>query len=364
MKRKLSIFCILLCLVVILSFVLAACEETPHTHTFENYVCKDCGYDKLSDISWLDQTEFKDVGDKYDTVVKPLYDAAYAILQDLIASGDVNGELYWNAARNPRIVSIRFSYGTLIIITRMDIYVIESGEKSEFLQYEMGTVLENFGKNDEVRDAYENFLLAERRAQSNEDYVDLILPFAQRSASLILAEYERYKSSEDKEIDFHNYGKKIFLSADSSLSDTYAKIVANLNGTLAAKNLPLITDQDLNIGIGGVGFPAEEHVPLWIHIEATIGRLNYDFYLSFNEDGEYTQDYVNHFEGAETVGGGYKLGLDHTNPRNEEYLEFFNRLAIDKIDLSDIQDRYGYDGVGNALYGEEYGSYEITYLYF
>lgn len=40
---------------------------------------------------------------------------------------------------------------------------------------------------------------------------------------------------------------------------------------------------------------------------------------------------------------------------------FFQRMKIEEIDLSNIEDRYGYNGEGNALYGPDG---EETFLYF
>lgn len=113
-----------------------------------------CGFDKLTpDPSLINQTDFDDVGEKFKTVAKPLYDVAETILNDLVNRGDV--EL--DETRNPRIVGIRYTYGkSFEIITREDIFIYETGEKSKFLQQERHISLENFGEYVNVFPAYEN----------------------------------------------------------------------------------------------------------------------------------------------------------------------------------------------------------------
>ena len=311
----------------------------------QEHVCSVCGFKR-----------FKDVGEKYDRVVQPLYDAAETILYDLIDHGHV----VLNGARNPRISSIRFTYGTsFIIFIHEDIYVAESGEKCEFLQKETGITLKNFSEsNSEIYLAYREFLRKERDSQNLPNYEEFILPYAQKSAAMILARYNIYKNSRDREISIDNYGKQINLSADSSLSETYEKIVANLNTALEKRGCPLITNQALKISFGGnINW---EIVHRWIIIEVSVGSMNYSFYLSFNEDGEFSADYINHVMG--TLLTGYEWSdPDMFNALNEEYAELFGRLKIEEYDLSDIRNFYKYDGVGCGLY-DSYS--EDTHLYF
>lgn len=407
-KRSKIVNMILLLLISVLSFGLVACNTTPeteHTHVFNiGGVCVECGYEKPHEHSWSDewsnnkthhwhspacndtdelkdkaehsfvgnicsechynrtipeaaefpQTDFMDVGEKFNTVVTPLYNAAETILSDLVESEDV----VLREERNPRIVGIRYCYGiSFVIIIREDIFIEETGEKSEFLQAETGIELENFGEDyDDTYLAYKNFLIAERKSQSLTNYESFLTPYAQKSAELILAQYELYKNH--KEITFLNYGKQLTLSAESSLAETYNKIVANLNSALDAKDYPLITDQDLNFGFGGNIY--WEIVNRWILIETSVGNLNYSFYISFNESGEFSADFINYYQGTKYT--GYTPGdVDMFNPADEEYSELFERLKIDEIDLSNIESSYKYDGNGNALYD---GVGEHTFLYF
>lgn len=303
---------------------------------------------------------FRDIGEEFQIVAKPLYDAAQAILNDLIAGGKVS----LSREHNPRIVAIRYFYGhSFQINIRQDIYVNLAGDVSEFLQQEYGYSLENFrnetadGK-DEGYAAYYEFLRMERSSQNDPNYVKKVLPYAEKSAALILKGYRSYKESERFELKTLNYGKQLILRKASSLSETYEKIIGNLNGVLSKRGYPLLTDQDLDIGFGGT--PAVAAYVRWIIIEAHIGSLCYTFYISFNENGEIPQETINYFEG--TMMMGYTpSNPDALNPPNEEYAEFFARLGIEKIDLSDIQNTYKYDGVGSALYQPDG---EATFLYF
>lgn len=341
------------------SLGLSACKEQQHTHTFVDYVCSECGYDKLSDVSWLPQTDYKNVGEKFNTVVKPLYDAANTILMDLIENGNVGVNEY----RNTRIVGIRYVYGfSFQIIIREDTFVDENGKKSEFLQYEGSFSLENFGDRESYT-AFENFLLAERKSQSNEDYEELVLPYAERSAELILARYQIFKNSEDKEINWYNHGKQLIISADSSLSEIYDKIVCNLNGALAKIGYPLITNQDLNISFSGQTTDFENMRIEYnqIIVNTYISCVYYDFYLVFNQNGEFTQDYLNHMRGQDNPAMG---GDDSLNPQNEEFAELFERLKIEEIDLSDLKDFSNYNDGVNQLSKPTPYSYESTLLYF
>ena len=298
------------------------------------YICLVCGYKR-----------FNDVGEKYYTVVKPVYDAAEIILYDLVESGDVA----LNGIRNPKISGIEFYFGTSFkILIKEDVYISETGEKCEFLQRKTGIELNNFSEShSEAFTAYSDFLVAESNSQNLSNYEEVLLPYAKKSADMLLAQYEIYKNSPEKEIRIYNYGKKISLSADSSLSETYEKIIANLNGAIEKIGRPPITNQVLEISFGGN--ISWEIVNRWIIIEVSVGSRNYSFYLSFNENGEFSEEYINHFKG--TLRTGYEWGNpDMFNSFNEEYAEFFGRLKIEEIDLSDIQSSYGYDGVGCALY--------------
>ncbi len=311
-------------------------------HTYVNYVCSVCGYNRIPDTTHLPQTDFKDVGEKFKSVVAPLYDVAETILQDLVSSGDV--EL--RKDHNPRIIGIRYTEFSFEIIVREDIFINSSGEISEFLQQERCVELKHFGEaNDEAYFAYESFLRAERKSQSLANYEEFILPYADRSAELISAQYEAYKNN--KEICIHNMGKQLILSAESSLSEAYNKIIVNLNSALAKLHYPLITNQDLTIGFGGnLNW---EIVTRWINIEVSIGTLRYSFYISFNENGEFSEDFINYYNG--TAWTGYTPSdPDQLNPKNEEYSELFERLKIEELDLSNIKDSYTYDGNGSALY--------------
>ncbi|MCH5154569.1 MAG: hypothetical protein J1F71_05090 [Clostridiales bacterium] len=335
------------------------CDDTTEVkdkeaHSFMGPICSVCFYNKLSETSKLPQTDFKDVGEKFGTVAAPLYNAAETILSDLAESGDV----VLNESRNPGIIGIRYCYGrSFEIIIREDVLVNAQGEKSEFLQLETGISLENFGESyDDCYLAYITFLRAERKSQSVENYEEFILPYAEKSARMILAQYDLYKNH--KEIRFLNFGKQIILSKESSLSEVYNKIVANLNSALELRGYPLITNQDLTIGFGGNIY--WDIVYRWINIDVNVGNLRYSFYISFNENGEFSESMINYFTG--TSQSGYTPSdPDLLNPSNEEYPDFFNRLKIEKIDLSDIADSYKYDGEGNALYGP---GGEDTFLYF
>lgn len=322
-------------------------------HNYVDYVCATCGYNRIPDAIYLPQTDFEDVGAKFKSVVAPLYDAAEMILQNLVSSGDVG----FRNGHNPRIIGIRYTGVIFMIIVREDIYINESGEKSEFLQQETIVELNHFGEaNDETHFAYENFLHAERKSQSLANYEEFILPYAERSAELISAQYETYK--DNKEISIHNMGKQLVLSVESSLSEAYNKIIENLNSALEKKHYPLITNQDLTIGFGGNIY--WEIVKRWILIEVDIGTLRYNFYISFNENGEFSEKFLNYYEGTKWT-GYTPSDPDLFNPTNEEYSELFERLKIEQFDLSDIQDFYKYDGNGCALYNP---AGEHTILYF
>ena len=345
MKKKLWFVNIVIALVLVFFVGLAACGKTKPEASENN---------TLPDASKLPQTNFNDVGEKFNTVVKPLYDAAETILQDLIESGDV----VLDETHNPRIHGVRYTYGTNFqIIIREDIFIDETGEKSEFLQKETGIELKNFGElSDETYSAYENFLRAERKSESLENYEEFILPYAEKSAELILKQYAIYKAN--KEIALLNYAPQITLSADSTLSDTYAKIIANLNGALEKRGYPLLTNQNLVIGFGGNIY--WEILYRWMSIEVNIGCLTYSFYISFNADGEFTEEYLNYFMGTNRTGYTPE-NPDWLNPKNEEYAELFDRLKIEEINLSDLKESYKYDGKGCALYAPDG---EDTFLYF
>ena len=341
-------------------------------HRFINNVCKMCGYkvpdpydttNGLPDASLLPQTDFKDTGDKYDTITKPFYEVAETILQDLVENGDIGVNENQYERRNPRITAIRYCYGTsLMIILREDIYTGETGEKSEFLQLETGISLENFSEHyGETYLAYHNFFTAERKCESYDNYEEFILLYAKKSAEMILSEYERYKNSDDKEIAILNLGKHIVLSAGSPLSEKYEKIVENLNVALATKGFPLLTNQDLDITFGGNIY---WDIPIRsINIDANIGLLNYSFHICFNEDGEFSQDYINHLMG--TLYTGYTPSdPDMYNSVNDEYAEFFDKIKIEEMDLSNPKHSasYEYDDTGCALFCSAEG--EHTWLYF
>ncbi|MCH5156441.1 MAG: hypothetical protein J1G02_01025 [Clostridiales bacterium] len=297
-------------------------------HHYEDYICTECGRDRL-DPANLPKTDFKDVSDKYATVAKPFYDVALTILQDLIDSGDI----ILDETRNPRIVDICYiGPGSNLQITIREDVFIKYGEKSDFLQQQTGICLQNFGdSDDEAELAFYNFLQAEHKSQSRSNYESLILPYAEKSAKLILSQYEIYKDSEQKEIKFLNYGKKIIL-AESSLSDTYDKIVASFNSVLTDKGYPLITNQELEISFGGgIAWPEAKY--RWIQIYVRIGNLRYSWDVSFNENGEFSEEYINYFTGTNRAGYS-PSDPDQLNPKNEEYNEFFDRLKIDEKDLS------------------------------
>lgn len=323
-------------------------------HSYVNFVCEQCGFDQTPDYAHIPRTDFADMGDRFSAVAAPLYNAAQTILGDLADSGDVT----LNSTRNQRITGIRYFYGrSLIIVVREDVNLWTDNEKSEFLQHEFGITLENFGQSyDEAYLAYRNFLCAERKSQSRDNYEEFMLPYAEKSAQMLLAQYNAYKSK--KEITIDNYGKQLILSSQSSLASVYGGIVANLNSALKEKGYPLITNQDLNIGFGGNR--NWEISCRWILIQANINNLHYRFYLSFNHDGEFTEDYLNYYMG--TLWTGYEhVNPDLLNPPNEKYSELFERLKIEEIDLSNIENSYKYQGEGNGLYGP---GGEDTFLYF
>ena len=299
-------------------------------------MCSECGYKR-----------FNDVGEKYYTVVKPIYEVAETILNDLIQSGEVELEEW----RNPRITEVQYinlngSWSFEIIILK-DVYIVENGEKSEFLQKEIDIVLKNFGGTDsEAYLAYRDFLQTENESQNLSNYEEILLPYAQKCADIILAQYEIYKNSSEREIYLPNRPKQINLSADSSLSETYEKIVANFNSVLEVLGYPLITNQVLNIQFGR---NIKENGNYELVIKVSVGIMFYIFYLSFNENGEFSEEYLLHLKG--TLRAGYEWSdPDWYNPTNEEYAEFFEHLKIEEYDLSDIKDSYGYDGVGCAFF--------------
>lgn len=339
-------------------------EEKPTDSAAENPGMGEANEPEPSSPPVGTEVAFRDVGAAFSVVSKPFYDVATTILNDLIADGKIT----LSEENNPGIVGIRYFYGySFEIFVREDVFIEKEGDRSEFLRQERGYSLGNFSRTsgdeekngqDEVYSAYVNFLRTERRAQSCPDYVEKVLPYAERSAALILERYRVYKESEAFALEESNYGKQLILRKDSSLSEEYRKIIENLNGALAKKGYPLLTDQDLNIGFGSSKAIAE--YVRWIHIRANIGGLHYSFYLSFNENGEIPQEFINYFYGTRRL--GYTPSDPHLlNPPNEEYAEFFARLGIDQIDLSEIEDSYKYDGVGNALY-DPVG--EDTFFYF
>lgn len=319
-------------------------------HNFVNYVCSECGYNRMSDPRHLPQTNFKDVGKKFATVYAPLREVTERIVRDKFGESILGGE------RNTRIIGVRYYYGrSFEIILRQDVF-IAVGETSEFLQLETGIVLEDFGEHyDKSFVAYQDFLRAERKSQSLDNYEEFILPYAQRSADMIWEQYNVSKNAQ--KIHLSTYGKQLVLSADSSLSEHYAKIVDNLNGTLTKRGYPVITNQNLNISFGGNIY--WEVVNRWIIIQVNVNSLQYRFYISFNEDGEFSEEFLNYYQG--TVITGYVSNPDQYNPKNEEYAQLFEQVKIEEIDLSDIGESYKYDGEGSALYAPDG---ENTYLYF
>ena len=318
-------------------------------HTFMGFVCTECGY------SSIPQGDFNDVGEKFNTVVKPLYDVADTILQDLQQSGDVG----LNEARNARIIGIRYFYGTSFeIVIREDIFTTPSGEKSEVLQQETGISLRNFSEHyGEAYLAYRDFLRAERSSQSLENYEEVVLPYAQKAAELILEHYNIYKVSDDKEIQTHNYGKKLVLSADSALSDIYNKIVANLNVALEKRGYPLITTQELTVTFGGN--LNLENVYNNIHIDTSVSCLRYNFRFEFNQNGEFSVDYLCHIQGIPQP-GYTPTNPDLLNPQTEEIAEFFDLVKIDERDLTDIA--YVFDSSHDSVLFRPDG--EETFIYF
>lgn len=289
---------------------------------------------------------FENVRKNFKTVVNPLYTVAKTILDDLIESGDV----VLDSARNPRIVGIRYCYGlSFVIIICEDIFIYESGEKSEFLQKNTGISLNNFSEhNGETYMMYRDFLHTAQKSQNLENYVDIVQPLADRCADLILNEYNTYKAN--KEIEFHNYGKKLILRADSSLSETYNKIINALNVEIAKRGCPLITNQDIEIGFG-INKQIAEYAT-WIIIQVRVGFFDYFFNISFNENGEFSQNYLNYYKG--TMEAGYTpTDPDRLNPRNEEYAELFDQLKIEKMKLVN---RNGESALSSTS--------DSTYLYF
>ena len=201
-----------------------------------------------------------------------------------------------------------------------------------------------------------NFVRAERKSQSVENYEEFLLPYAEKSAQYILAQYDVYKNN--KQIEFSDYGKKIVLSKQSILSEVYNKIVANLNSALELRSYPLITNQDLTIGFGGNIY--WDIVYRWINMDVNVGNLSYSFYISFNENGEIAENMINYFSGTGRT-GYTPSNPDQLNPANAEYSDFFEQLKIQDIDLNDIDYSYKYNGEGSALYKPDG---EDTFLYF
>lgn len=357
MKKKTFIVSLIVVLVLILSFGLSfafsynlfSCnnKEQEHKHKFENNVCTDCS--ELRDVSEIAQTDFKNVGDKYYTVVKPIYDVVWTIWQDIVNEPDFGKnylvvgveddyvvnykDILTDETRNVRITGIRYTNDEKFsILVNLELYVLEAddfntenGDKSQFLQLELAITLKDFGDNhSKTLNAFSDFLDAESKLQSSEKYVEEVLPYAKRSAELILAQYEIYKSSDKKDIDIVNYGKKIILSADSSLSEVYEKIVENLNGALEKRGYPLITGQDLNISLGDD-----------ILIETNINNLVYAFYLEdYNEDEKFTEEYLLHIQGK--TSWAWATYPDWFNPDSKEYSEIFENLKIEEHDLSNL----------------------------
>lgn len=309
----------------------------------------DKGNENTGSTSQTPGIKFANVGEKYQEAVKPLYDAAQFIFDDLIE----NGKVSLINAYNPKIIGLCYAESLWITIHH-DVKVY-SDVTSEFLQQEYSISLNDFINQGTTYSAYKSLLVKEKSSQLSSNYVNLVKPLAQKCAELMLEEYGNYKHHPD--IKLINHGKQIILRADSSLPVTYGKIADNLNVALARRNYPLICNQYINISFGGnIGWNI---VYRWIIIEVSVNNLTYMFYLSFNENGEFSKDCLNYFMG--TARTGYTpVDPDQFNPKNEDYADFFVALKIEEMDLKNLAYSYGYEGEGKALYSPE----EYTYLYF
>ena len=324
-------------------------QDLTHRHKFVNNVCTECG--ELRNVSEIEQTSFRNVGEKYNTVVKPLYDAVQTIWQDLIDDpclADVK-DILTDEARNPKIDEFYYLHPTgFNIFISFDIFILEAGdintengEKSEFLRHEVVIHVENFNKADETEthDAYSDFLWAEHKLQGNiMAYVNGVLPYAERSAEMLLARYEAYKNSDDRKISLGNRPKFIVLSKNSSLSEFYEKTVTQLNKELEKKNYPLLTDQDVKFDFGW--YKSDGIIFRNVQVSATIGNLYYSFEIDVSE-AEFPNDYFYYFQGQ--LVAGYGTYSDWYNPLNEEYAEYFENLKIEETDFSDTSGQYNKD---------------------
>lgn len=313
-------------------------DNPPSTSPDDSSNSGNCGSNN-GETTQKPEIKFADVGEKYQIVVKPLYDAAKTILNDLVESR----KIVLDYEHNPRIVGLRYEASFWITI-RQDVYVYKNGAKSEFLQQEYSISIKNFNNTNEAYNAYRQFIVQEKNETVSVDYVEAVLPLAQNAAELILKGYKNYRNDLDIEKLYH--GKQIILQADSSLSEVHRKIVENLNVALAERNYPLITNQSINVSFGGNIY--WDIVYRYIIIKVNVNNFGYTFNLSFNENGEFTEEFLNYFCGTGLT-GYTPADPDQMNPKNEEYSEFFNALRIEEMDLTNLKNY----GEGRALYSAE-----------
>ena len=278
--------------------------------------------------------KFADVGESYSVVVKPIYDAVQEILQDQIEN---RGLVLVNEAANPRVIGIRYFYGrSLSIYYRTDIHININGPLSEILEQEYSIDLENFGiDNGESYLVYYKFFDTELSLQTGAKkvYEETLLPLAKHSAELILKDY--YENIDDISVRIGNCGKRIILKENSIYSEIYHKIVDALNVGLAERNYPLITAQNIEIRFGG----NKTNGYYSLYIEVKINDLNYNFILSFNKDGEFSNDFILYYMG-EPAPGYTTPHPDLLVPANDEYFDFFEQLKIEEMDFTNLEDSF------------------------
>lgn len=297
---------------------------------------------------------FANVGEKYSTVMKPIYDVTLNILDDLIESGDVTMP---DESLNPKITSIRFFNSnptSLTIFYTYDLYIQNSGIKSQYLVQESSVALEEFSEFGENYKKYYNFLKSERKYECREDYVEKILPMAEEVATIFAEEYEIYKS--DKKLNFGNHGKKLILKNDGPLSAAHKKIIDKINETI-----PLIKDNPYNFENNGESvFPLIDYTRDLIisagkesvSVRVVFQNFMYDFRsIPYKEDKGFTDEYVLYMHGQHVLG---YAGESWYNPTNEEVAEMIDRLKIEELDFPHIGDSNQYS----------FFTFEHTFLYF